>query len=80
MNIGYKYKKFIDNDGFDKANTSDIVVSGNWQASEMAMLTLYVDYDATSKGDRLDTHTVEAVGDDGDDNRWSYGMRVGVQF
>ena len=80
MNIGYKYKKFIDNDGFDKANTSDIIVSGNWQATDMAMLTLYVDYDATSKGDRLDTHTVEAVGADGDDNRWSYGVRMGVQF
>ncbi len=80
MNIAYKYKKFIDKDGFDKADSSNIVVSGNWQATDMAMLTLYVDYDATGKENRLDAHSADLVGADGDDNRWSYGMRMGVQF
>ena len=45
MNVAYKYKKFIDKDGFDKADSSNVVVSGNWQATDMALLTLYVDYD-----------------------------------
>nr|MCR5506421.1 hypothetical protein [bacterium] len=57
MNIAYKYKKFIDKDGFDKADSSNVVVSGNWQATDMAMLTLYVDYDATGKSNRLDAHS-----------------------
>ena len=80
MNIAYKYKKFIDNDGFNKAESSNIIVSGNWQATDMALLTLYVDYDASGKENRLDMNSPISVGSDGDDNRWSYGMRVGVQF
>ncbi len=80
MNIAYKYKQFIDNDGFNKAKTFDIIVSGNWQASDMAMLTLYVDYDATGKNDRLDLNGPVTAGADGKDNRWSYGLRMGVQF
>ena len=80
MNIAYKYKKFIDNDGFNKADSSNITVSGNWQATDMALLTLYVNYDATGKDNRLDANSPVLVGADGDDNRWSYGMRMGVQF
>ena len=80
MNVAYKYKKFIDKDGFDKADSTNVVVSGNWQATDMALLTLYVDYDATGKENRLDAHSTALVGTDGDDNRWSYGVRMGVQF
>ena len=80
MNIAYKYKKFIDNDGFNKAESSDIIVSGNWQATDMSMFTLYVDYDASGKENRIDAHGIGLAGADGDDNRWSYGMRMGVQF
>ncbi len=80
MNLGYKYKKFIDKDGFDKADSSNIVLAGNWQSSDMMMLSLYADYDATGKENRLDANTVAAVGTDGDDNRWSFGARMGLEF
>ena len=80
MNIGYRYKKFTDKEGFDKAENSDVIVSGNWQATDMAMFTLYVDYDLSGKENRLNSRGPGLAGVDGDDNRWSYGMRMGVQF
>ena len=80
MNLAYKYKKFVNNDGFNKADSSNIIASANWQATDMALFTLYVDYDATGKENRLDANSAALVGDDGNDNRWSYGARMGVQF
>ena len=80
MNLAYKYKKFVNNDGFNKADSSNIIASANWQATDMALFTLYVDYDATGKENRLDANSPALVGDDGNDNRWSYGARMGVQF
>ena len=80
MNVGYKYKKFIDKDGFNKADSSNITVAGNWQATDMSLISLYVNYDATGKSNRLDANSAALVGDNGDDNRWSYGARLGVQF
>lgn len=80
MNVGYKYKKFIDKDGFNKADSSNITVAGNWQATDMSLISLYVNYDATGKANRLDANSAALVGDNGDDNRWSYGARLGVQF
>ena len=79
MNMAYKYKKFTSND-VEKAEKSDVVLAGNWQATDSSLVTLYVDYDITSKGDRLKANDVAFVGEDGDDNRWSYGARVGMQF
>ncbi len=80
MNLAYKYKKFVNNDGFNKADSSNIIASANWQATDMALFTLYVDYDATGKENRLDANSAALVGDDGNDNRWSYGARMGIQF
>ena len=80
MNIAYKYKKFIDKDGFDKADSSNVIASANWQVTDMMLASAYVDYDATGKENRLDANSTALVGEDGDDNRWSYGLRVGVQF
>ncbi len=79
MNLGYNFKKFVNKDGFDKAMLQNIVASANWQA-DMALLSLYVDYDITGKNDRTQVYSSNYVGSDGDDNRWSMGARVGVEF
>ncbi len=80
MNLAYKFKKFANEDGFDKATQQNVVVSGNWQATDMTLLSLYADYDVSGKSDRKDMLGTGIAGDDGDDNRWSMGARVGVQF
>lgn len=79
INLAWKYQKFIDNDA-NKAEISNIIAGANWQASDMTLLTLYTDYDASNKKDRLETVGNVLAGGDGDDNRWSFGARVGVQF
>lgn len=80
MNIGYKFKKFADRDGFDKAAQQFVTLSGNWQATDATLLSLYADYDASAKSDRKDMNGTELAGDNGDKNRWSMGARMGVQF
>ena len=79
MNLGYKYRKFTSSD-VEKAGKADVVIAGNWQATDSSIVTLYVDYDASTKGNRLKMSETALVGNDGDDNRWSYGARVGMQF
>lgn len=80
MNLGYRFQKFANNDGFDKAAQQLISLSGNWQATDMTLLSLYADYDVSGKSDRKDYLGTGIAGVDGDDNRWSMGARVGVQF
>jgi hypothetical protein len=80
MNFGYKFQKFADKDGFNKAASQIINVAGNWQMSDMSMLTFYADYDASAESDRRDLKGEEVAGSNGDKNRWAMGARLGVQF
>jgi hypothetical protein len=79
VNLAYKYKGTTkDFMGQKKVGASDIVLGANWQARESALLTAYANYDASGKEDR--TYMVAHSGADGGDNRWSFGLRAGVQF
>jgi hypothetical protein len=79
MNLAYRYRGSAkDIFGAKKVKTSDIILGANWQASSSTLLTAYADYDASSKDDR--TYMVAHSGADGGDNRWSFGLRAGVQF
>ncbi|MDR1477231.1 MAG: transporter [Rickettsiales bacterium] len=79
LNLAYRHQgmthKFLGQKAID---TDDIVLGANWQATDSTLLTVYADYDATSGSDR--SYMVARSSADGDDNRWSFGLRAGVQF